>query len=272
MAGESAQDRARRSREKAAKLLADAENWERGAEGEARTAQVLAGLGPGWTVWHDLVWPGRKHANIDHLVIGPTGIFVVDSKHWSGAITIKDEVLRQNGYRREREVAGCDESAIAVGSLVPDVIALCHPVLCFVRDEAMRDSVRGVAVCSTSTLVATIVNRPVVLDAAQVHHVAARLHAQMASKPSAAAAHAPRQQPQRAAQPARSRRPARASTPRSRRGRRSPVAAFSRLVVGVFGMLIGLSLLLTLVQGLADSIAQPPTVAPTESQTVPAKE
>jgi len=31
-------------------------------------------------VFHDLAVPGNTSANIDHLVIGPTGVFVIDSK------------------------------------------------------------------------------------------------------------------------------------------------------------------------------------------------
>jgi Nuclease-related domain len=34
----------------------------------------------GWAVLHDLAVP-RSRANIDHLVIGPGGVFVIDSKH-----------------------------------------------------------------------------------------------------------------------------------------------------------------------------------------------
>jgi Nuclease-related domain len=36
-------------------------------------------------VFHDLAVPGSP-ANVDHLVIGPTGLFVIDSKQWTGSI------------------------------------------------------------------------------------------------------------------------------------------------------------------------------------------
>jgi hypothetical protein len=58
----------------------DAERWLRGAEGEVATARLLASLNPRrWTVMHDLPLPGSR-ANVDHLVIGPTGVWVVDTK------------------------------------------------------------------------------------------------------------------------------------------------------------------------------------------------
>jgi Nuclease-related domain len=54
--------------------------WRRGAAGERRTARLLASLERcGWAVLHDLAVPGSA-ANIDHLVIGPGGVLVIDSK------------------------------------------------------------------------------------------------------------------------------------------------------------------------------------------------
>lgn len=58
----------------------DPGRWERGAVGEAATASCLERLpSRRWFVLHDLAVPGSR-ANIDHLVIGPTGVWVIDSK------------------------------------------------------------------------------------------------------------------------------------------------------------------------------------------------
>ena len=63
-----------------------ARTWERGATGERRTAHLLDRLTrEGFVVFHDLAVPGSK-ANVDHLAIGPTGVFVIDSKQWTGSI------------------------------------------------------------------------------------------------------------------------------------------------------------------------------------------
>jgi hypothetical protein len=60
--------------------------WRRGAAGERRTALLLAGLErQGWAVLHDLAVPGSR-ANLDHLVIGPGGVFVIDSKQYRGRL------------------------------------------------------------------------------------------------------------------------------------------------------------------------------------------
>jgi hypothetical protein len=41
----------------------------------------------GWVVLHDLAIPGSQ-ANLDHLVIGPGGVFVIDSKQYRGRLQL----------------------------------------------------------------------------------------------------------------------------------------------------------------------------------------
>jgi Nuclease-related domain len=66
----------------------DAIAWRRGAVGERRTARLLGQLERhGWAVLHDLALPGSR-ANIDHLAIGPGGVFVIDSKQYRGRLQL----------------------------------------------------------------------------------------------------------------------------------------------------------------------------------------
>jgi hypothetical protein len=66
----------------------DAVAWRRGAAGERRTARLLGQLERhGWTVLHDLALPGSR-ANLDHLVIGPGGVFAIDSKQYQGRLQL----------------------------------------------------------------------------------------------------------------------------------------------------------------------------------------
>jgi hypothetical protein len=66
----------------------DAVAWRRGGAGERRTARLLGPLDrQGWAVLHDLAVPGSR-ANIDHLVIGPGGVFVIDSKQYRGRLQL----------------------------------------------------------------------------------------------------------------------------------------------------------------------------------------
>jgi hypothetical protein len=56
--------------------------------GERRTARLLAPLErQGWVILHDLAVP-RSRANLDHLVIGPGGVFVIGSKQYRGRLQL----------------------------------------------------------------------------------------------------------------------------------------------------------------------------------------
>ena len=76
---------------------ADALAWRRGAAGERRTARLLAGLERhGWAVLHDLAIPGSA-ANIDHLVIGPGGVVVIDTKQYRGRLRLDQDGFLWHG-------------------------------------------------------------------------------------------------------------------------------------------------------------------------------
>ncbi len=64
----------------------DPDRWARGAAGELATASLLQHLPKRrWVVMHDLALPGSR-ANVDHLVIGPTGVWVVDTKAYRARV------------------------------------------------------------------------------------------------------------------------------------------------------------------------------------------
>jgi hypothetical protein len=78
--------------------------WRRGAHGERRTARLLERLTrDGYVVFHDLAVPGNTSANVDHLVIGPTGVFIIDSKQWTGSVHQgADGLVWHNHYPLDR--------------------------------------------------------------------------------------------------------------------------------------------------------------------------
>jgi Nuclease-related domain len=80
-----------------------ARTWQRGAHGERHTARLLDRLTrDGYVVFHDLAVPDSP-ANVDHLVIGPTGVFVIDSKQWTGSVHQgADGLVWHNHYRLDR--------------------------------------------------------------------------------------------------------------------------------------------------------------------------
>lgn len=62
------------------------EQWQLGAQGERWTEKQLRPLErKGWLVSHDL---DGGFGNIDHLVVGRAGTFLLDSKNWSGEVSI----------------------------------------------------------------------------------------------------------------------------------------------------------------------------------------
>jgi Nuclease-related domain len=175
MAGESAAEQARRKMLKAQELRNQAERleraaraWDQGAAGERATAMALGSLPQGWLTLDDVRWPGRRKANIDHVVIGPGGIFVIDSKNWTGAVRLHDGGLRQNGYSRDKDVAAAADAALAVGGLVPEYAAQVRPVLCMTGETPTDGSRFEVVICSLHTLRDTLVAFPEVLSPAQV--------------------------------------------------------------------------------------------------------
>ncbi len=71
--------------------------WQRGAAGERHVARLLEPLvQQGWGVNHDLRVPGSK-ANIDHVVVGPPGVFVIDAKHYRGRLRLSGDGLLWHG-------------------------------------------------------------------------------------------------------------------------------------------------------------------------------
>ncbi len=138
--------------------------WARGAEGERELAKALAGIA-GVQLLHDRRVPGTR-GNIDHLVVGPAGVFVVDAKRYEGLIKVRDVggFLRRDerlyvGRRDCSKLAhsmawqvGAVRSAIASVEPVPPVT----PVLCFVRGEwplfGAPDAYAGVRLEGTKSL------------------------------------------------------------------------------------------------------------------------
>ena len=76
------------------------------AQAEEATARLLADLGSTFTVWHDVA-TGRGNdswardasarptnpAKIDHVVLGPTGLFILQSEDWGAPVTVKGKKL-----------------------------------------------------------------------------------------------------------------------------------------------------------------------------------
>lgn len=60
--------------------------WEQGAAGEEKVGDVIEAMGPkGWLPIHD-VELGR--GNVDHVLVGPAGVFTIETKSHRGEIAV----------------------------------------------------------------------------------------------------------------------------------------------------------------------------------------
>jgi hypothetical protein len=131
-----------------------AETWHDAVADADAVARVLATLDPAeWTIYRDVRWPTREFASLDHVVVGPKGVFVIDSLGWSGRVNVAKDQVRLNGYVRDSELVGAVEAAADIAELLASVDPCeVQPVLCFVREEWLTGTARGVLVCSTANL------------------------------------------------------------------------------------------------------------------------
>jgi len=105
--------------ERAALARAEAERWMIGHRTERQVAGTLAPLSAcGYTFLHDRGWPGARRGSrsqIDHVLVGPGGVFVVDTKGWKDVTVAGGRIFRgqadvtddrRRTRRRGRELRG----------------------------------------------------------------------------------------------------------------------------------------------------------------------
>lgn len=129
----------------------------KGAEGEEIVARILSFLPANHTIFNDLqLDPGGP--SFDHIVVAPAGIFVIETKNWSGEITFQNGQVLSNGHAPSRpplkqvkeEAAALLDHLAATGCPAVPV----HPVICFVgnRPQDGLANVGGVRICTDTDL------------------------------------------------------------------------------------------------------------------------
>jgi hypothetical protein len=84
----------------ASPLAQNARSWYLGALGEIVVAEKLERLGEGWHVIN-AVPVGAAGSDIDHVVIGPTGVFTINTKaHANKKVWAAGHALRINGFKQ----------------------------------------------------------------------------------------------------------------------------------------------------------------------------
>jgi hypothetical protein len=148
-----------------------------GAGGEEYVGKILESLDERWSVIHDaLIGSG----NIDHIVIGPAGVFAVETKARAGNVRVRDvhgATLHQARAQRRalEEITGTSV----------------EPLLVFSRAWVDRPLARrgGVRVLPARMLVKHLLARPAVLEPVDVERVRGliemHLRARAPSRPTA---------------------------------------------------------------------------------------
>jgi hypothetical protein len=119
--------------------------WARGAAGERKLADALKDV-PDLKILNDRRVPGTK-GNIDHILVAPAGVFVVDAKYYKGLIQIRDVgglfktdmrlFVGSRDCSHLAESMGWQVEAVrrALSASVVDPTPPVKPVLCFVDGE-----------------------------------------------------------------------------------------------------------------------------------------
>jgi Nuclease-related domain len=109
----------------------DTRAWRDGARGERATARLLRPLARhGHTVFHDVAIPGTP-ANADHVLIGPAGVVLVDSKRYTGRVwQSADGRVWHNQYPMDRSLRALQLETAAIAELLGVPV---RPVVCVHR-------------------------------------------------------------------------------------------------------------------------------------------
>ena len=153
--------------------------WRIGAEGESATARALAPLvADGFIVLHDRLIPGSR-ANIDHIVIGPPGVAVVESKSYSGRLKVRGGEVFVGGRRMTSQtVEEAKREALAVTVALADELErrrlIVRPILCVHRADLpfFGASPQGVPIVSSRGLVKLLRKAPARLTREEVVELA----------------------------------------------------------------------------------------------------
>lgn len=154
----------------------EAEPWYVGALGELEVAQRLSGLGPGWYVLHS-VPVGTGSSDLDHVVIGPAGVFTINTKHHRGQnVWVGGRRILVNGQRTDH-LRNAKYEALRTSKLLSvaaGMLVEVTPVLAIVGAKQMtvRERPHDVGVLRETELTRWLLRHPVTLTLDQVRRIA----------------------------------------------------------------------------------------------------
>lgn len=153
----------------------DERGWRMGEKGEELVARQLDKLGDNWHVLHS-VPVGENGSDIDHLVMGPAGVFSLNTKHHKkAAIWVAGNVFMVNGQRQPyvyksrheaRRVERILSSACGVPVEARGVVVIVNP-----RSFIIKEQPSDVHVVNRRRVRRWLTAQPAVLDEADVERI-----------------------------------------------------------------------------------------------------
>ena len=153
---------------------ADAARWMAAYRTEKRTAEALAPLtAHGYHLLADRQWPGSRRAQVDLVVIGPSGVFIVDTKAWADVYLAAGRVFRDQAdvtdeFDKLVSLTLDTEAALAEIGLAPGEV---HAVVAFAGKKNIRGEVGAVDLIGDVDVARHVLKRGQRLTANQVNSV-----------------------------------------------------------------------------------------------------
>jgi hypothetical protein len=156
----------------------DERAWRIGADGEEKVAEQLAKLARKDPRWHFLhaVPVGDRGSDIDHMVVGPGGVFTLNAKHHpGGAIWVGGDAFMVNGtwqrYVRNSRFEAARASKLLTAACGFGVVAEGVVVVVGADKLTVKEPPPDVAVVSRMRLVNWFSSRQTMLDDATVRAI-----------------------------------------------------------------------------------------------------
>lgn len=158
-------------------LTTETQAWYKGALGEMEVGRALAGLGPDYTVLH-AVPVGKGHSDIDHVVIGPAGVFTLNTKNHRGKkVWVAGGTFMVSGNKQphiRNSVFEAKRAATLLSSAVGHPVGVL-PLLVVVgaNELKIKSKADGVEVLDSRRLRRWLQRRPDRLSGAELARIAA---------------------------------------------------------------------------------------------------
>ena len=132
------------------------------ADSEARLGKLLEPLeSQGFHVLSDRRWPGSRNGNVDFVVVGPSGVTIVDAKSWGDVHVGQDRVYQGQDDVTDRfsnlaDLSRYAEAALAEIGLAPGEIRV---VAVFMGQRGLHGRVAGVDLISEDAALRYLLGR-----------------------------------------------------------------------------------------------------------------